>query len=165
MSSDLSAIAYHEAGHAVAAVLLGGEIVQVTLEPENDGSLPDREGEVSIRWHHAGKSRRELISMEITVCLAGPAAEMLYEGQRPHPSAIMEWRFDWECAWSLAGQLVADSSRRLLMLETILSRLCGMFDRDDCWQAIAETADQLEAFETLEGDQVKEIVHRWVELD
>jgi len=29
-------IAYHEAGHALMAVLLGGKVQQVTIEPEND---------------------------------------------------------------------------------------------------------------------------------
>lgn len=164
MSNELSAVAYHEAGHAVAAVLLGGEVVQVTLEPENDGQLPNREGDVSIRWHHRGLTREDLLRREITVCLAGPAAEMLYAGERPHPSTVRQWRADWEIAWQLAGQFISEQTRRMRMLETLLASLCQMFDRDDCWQAVAETADQLEAFETLEGHQVSEIVYRWVEL-
>lgn len=164
MSSELTPIAYHEAGHAVAAVLLGGQVVEVTLEPENDGSWPDREGDVSIRWHHGGLSKQDLLRREITVCLAGPAAEMLFEGERPHPIAVQQWRIDWELAWQLAGHLVNDRRRRLRMLEALLQALCEMFDREDCWQAIAETADQLEAFETLEGEQVVEIVNRWIDL-
>lgn len=164
MSSELSAVAYHEAGHVVAAVLLGGEVVQVTLEPENDGQLPDREGDVSIRWHHRGLNREDLLRREITVCLAGPAAEMLYEGERPHPAGVQQWRADWEIAWHLAGQIISDQTRRMQMLETLLASLCRMLGRDDCWQAVAEVADQLEAFETLDGEQVTEIVCRWVEL-
>lgn len=163
MSSDISAIAYHEAGHAVVAVMLGGEVVQVTLEPENDGELPDREGDVSIRWRHAGLSQKDLLRREISVCLAGPAAEMLFEGERPHPTSVQQWAADWQIAWHLAGQLIMDRLRRMAMLEALLDSLCEMLDRSDCWQAIAETADQLEAFETLEGWQVQEIVERWVE--
>lgn len=159
---DESAIAYHEAGHAVAAVMLGGEVVRVTLEPENDGELPERDGDVQIRWHHRGLSKRDLLEREISVCLAGPAAEMLYEGTRPDPRSIQQWREDWGVAWSLAGELITEPSRRLAMLKALLDQLCQRFDAGDCWQAIAETADQLEAHQTLEGDEVSEIVRRWI---
>ena len=30
--------AYHEAGHALMALLLGGKVKQVTIEPDNDDS-------------------------------------------------------------------------------------------------------------------------------
>lgn len=164
MSNELSTVAYHEAGHAVVAVLLGGEVVSVTLEPDND-DLPAREGDVSIRWHHRGVSSKDLLRREITVCLAGPAAEMLYEGERPHPATVRQWRADWEIAWQLAAQIVPDVERRMQLLELLLASLCQMLDRDDCWQAVAEVADQLEAFETLEGEQVVEIVGRWVDME
>ena len=162
MFEDLSAIAYHEAGHAVAAVILKGEVVRVTLEPESEDGQPERDGDVEIRWHHRGLSKRDLLEREITVCLAGPAAEMLYSGERPHPSKVQQWRADWAIAWELAGQLISAPERRLKMLEGLLGSLCKMFDEQRCWQAIAETADELEAHETLEGEQVAEIVQRWL---
>ena len=154
-------IAYHEAGHAVAAVWLGGEVVQVTLEPDRDDG-PFRDGEVQIRWHHGGLSPRDLIDREVAVALAGPAAEMIYLGERPHPLAVREWAEDWRIAWNLAAERVAPHPGRMLWMESILSELCRTFDQDACWQAVAETADELSAHETLEGESVEEIVRRWM---
>jgi hypothetical protein len=155
-------VAYHEAGHAVAAVILGGEVIRVSLESEQDDDLPLRDGDVAIRWHHRGLSRRDLVEREITVSLAGPAAEMIYQGERPHPATMSQWRADWEVAWSLAGEIFSDPQRRMAALEALCVALCQLLDDPAHWQAIAETADRLEAFETLEGDEVEEIVRRWI---
>lgn len=158
---DDQRIAYHEAGHAVAAIWLGGEVVHVTIEPDcNDGPL--RDGEVQVRWHHRGLSQRDLIEREVAVALAGPAAEMIYMGERPHPRAVREWGEDWRIAWELAAQRIARQDGRMLWMEVVLSELCRTFDQAACWQAVAETADELSAHETIEGELVEEIVLRWL---
>lgn len=142
--------------------MLGGEVVAVTLQPDEDDRLPDRDGDVSIRWHHRAIPKRELIQREVIVCLAGPAAEIVYRGEQVRPQSVAEWRYDWEMAWQLSGLLIIESTPRTRMLEQLLHEICRMLQRDDCWQAIAETADLLEAHETLEGEEVHEIVARWV---
>ena len=162
MTDDISSIAYHEAGHAVIAVILGGEVLSLTLEPDDVETLPERAGEVSIRWHHRGVSKRELIQREVITCLAGPAAEMIYRGEEVDPQSVAEWRYDWEIAWQLSGLLIKAPQPRTQILEGLLAELCRMLQRDACWQAIAETADQLEAHETLDGDEVHQIVARWI---
>lgn len=47
-------------------------------------------------------------------------------------------------------------------IETVLGELCRTFDQAACWQAVAETADELSAHETINGEQVEEIVRRWL---
>ena len=42
-------IAYHEAGHALIALLLGGQVKQVTIEPDN-GEGPDRQGDTQAAY-------------------------------------------------------------------------------------------------------------------
>ncbi|WP_164103159.1 hypothetical protein [Candidatus Laterigemmans baculatus] len=158
---DDERIAYHEAGHAVAAVWLGGEVVHVTLEPDRDDG-PSRDGELLVRWHHRGLSPRDLLAREVAVALAGPAAEMLYLGERPHPLTVREWAEDWRIVWMLAAEWVADPALRMQWIEASLRDLCGLFDQAACWQAVAETADELSAHETLCGEQVEAIVRRWM---
>ncbi len=48
-------IAYHEAGHALVAVLLGGKVKQVTIEPDDDDG-PDRQGDTQVLWRRSGRS-------------------------------------------------------------------------------------------------------------
>jgi len=40
-------IAYHEAGHALMALLLGGKVKHITIEPDNDDG-PVREGDTQV---------------------------------------------------------------------------------------------------------------------
>ncbi len=162
MTDEITPIAYHEAGHAVIAVMLGGEVMSLTLQPDDDDELPERDGDVSIRWNHRGVAKRELVKREVIVCLAGPAAEIIFRGEKVAPQSVAEWRFDWETAWQLSGLLIQPPAARTQLLEGLLTELCRMLARDDCWQAIAETADLLEAHETLEGEEVHEIVERWM---
>ena len=157
-------MAYHEAGHAVIAVMLGGEVLTVTLEPDDDDRLPERDGDVTIRWQHRGLSRRDLVQREILVCLAGPAAETIHLGETVDPQAVAEWRYDWALANQLAGMLLSDQASRAALLHRLLKELTLMLRRADCWQAISETADQLEAHETLDGQEVHQIVRRWIDL-
>ena len=63
MESNLTQIAYHEAGHSVVAAWLGAEVVSVTLEPDRDDG-PRRDGDAAIRWHHRGLTARELCQKE-----------------------------------------------------------------------------------------------------
>src|SRR5579863_4685196 len=46
-------IAYHEAGHALMAVLLGGKVKQVTIEPDDDDG-PARQGDTQVYWRRSG---------------------------------------------------------------------------------------------------------------
>jgi ATP-dependent Zn protease len=66
-------IAYHEAGHALMALMLGGTVKQVTIEPDNDDG-PDRQGDTQIIWRRSGISDKEFAEMAVQVSLAGPVA-------------------------------------------------------------------------------------------
>ena len=76
-------IAYHEAGHALVAVLLGGRVKLVTIEPDNDDG-PSRSGETVVHWRR-GVSAREMAVKGVQVYLAGPVAEMIYSGDQYRP--------------------------------------------------------------------------------
>jgi hypothetical protein len=154
-------IAYHEAGHALMAILLGGEVRVVTIEPDNDEG-PARQGDTQVLWRRSGISDKEFAKKAVQVSLAGPVAEMIYSGAPYHPGLVAEWAADWREAWEAAVPLHADERLRLKYLEQVSIQLYHRLKRDDLWAALASLADNLLAHETLEGEQVEEIVGDWL---
>lgn len=154
-------IAYHEAGHALMALLLGGEVKQVTIEPDNDDG-PDRHGDTQVIWRRSGISEKEFAKKAVQVSLAGPVAEMIYTGDPYHPGLVAEWAEDWREAWEAAIPLHSDERKRLKYLEEISIRLYRRLRENDLWAALASLADHLLAHETLDSEQVEEIVGEWL---
>ena len=155
-------IAYHEAGHALMATLLGGQVQQVTIAPDNDDG-PARQGDTQVLWRHAGISEKEFARLTVQVSLAGPVAEMIYSGDAYHPGLVAEWAADWSEAWKAAELLYPAERQRLQYLELVSIRLYHQLQDDEHWAALASLADHLLAHETLEGEQVEEIVRVWLE--
>ena len=153
--------AYHEAGHALMALLLGGEVRLVTIEPENDDG-PARFGDTQVLWRRSREGERQFAAKAVQVCLAGPVAEMIYSGEPFHPGHVPEWAGDWRDAWEAASLLHADERKRLAFLEQTCIQLHGMLQADNYWSALADLADNLLAHETLEWEQVEEIVSPWL---
>ena len=153
--------AYHEAGHALMAVLLGGKVKHVTIEPDDDDG-PARHGDTQVLWRRSGISDKEFAKMAVQVSLAGPVAEMIYSGDPYHPGLVAEWAADWREAWKVAVPLHADERQRLDYLERVSIQLYHRLKEDELWAALAALADNLLAHETLEGEQVEEIVGDWL---
>lgn len=154
-------IAYHEAGHALMARLVGGEVKQVTIEPDNDDG-PDRQGDTQVLWRRAGISEREFAKKAVQVSLAGPVAEMIYSGDAYHPGLVAEWAADWRDAWEAAVPLHASERLRLKYLEKVSIQLYHRLKQEDMWAVLASLADNLLAHETLDGEQVEEILGNWL---
>ena len=152
--------AYHEAGHALMAVMLGGRVKLVTIEPEN-GDGPDRSGETQVLWPR-GTSNLDFATRAVKVLLAGPVAEMIYTGDPYHPGLIAEWADDWQKAWKAAEPIKRDERQRLDYLEKISIDLYHRLKQDDIWAALASLADGLLAHETLEEEDIVEIVESWL---
>ena len=154
-------IAYHEAGHALMAVLLGGKVKQVTIEPDDDDG-PDRQGDTQVLWRRSGISDEEFAKIAVQVSLAGPVAEMIYSGDPYHPGLVAEWAADWREAWDAATPLHPVERQRLEYLEQVSIQLYHRLKQDDLWAALASLADNLLAHETLDCEQVDEIVEDWL---
>lgn len=154
-------VAYHEAGHALMALLLGGEVQLVTIEPDNDDG-PERQGDTHVLWRRGRIDDRDFASRAVQVSLAGPVAEMIYSGNPYHPGLVSEWAADWREAWSSASLLHSSDRQRLTYLEQTSVQLYRRLQQDDHWAAVASLADHLLAHESLEGEQVAEIVGQWL---
>ena len=154
-------VAYHEAGHALMALLLGGEVRMVTIDPDNDDG-PDRQGDTQVLWRRSGVSDQEFATLAIQVSLAGPVAEMIYSGDPYHPGLVAEWAADWNEAWTSAMLLHSSERQRLEYLERVSIQLYHRLKADNLWPALAALADHLLAHETLDREQVEEIVDEWL---
>ncbi|MGC3969724.1 MAG: hypothetical protein QM775_21050 [Pirellulales bacterium] len=157
--SDL--LAFHEVGHALVAHLLGGEVQCVTIKPDRDDG-PRREGDTQVLWRRSRMTEKEFARTSVQVSLAGPVAEMIYSGEPYHPGLVAEWAADWSEAWQAAALLHSDEKRRLRYLEDTSIELYHRLKSDDYWSALAALADHLLAHETLEAEQVEEIVGEWL---
>ncbi|WP_168566478.1 cell division protein FtsH [Crateriforma spongiae] len=153
--------AYHEAGHAVVAHALGGEIESVQLGGEADSWLPERFGDCRINWGPVDPNADFQRQREIVALLAGPAAEMIYSGGDVDPSMFGPWAADWMMARSMAVALTGDPQRAQAILVQSLQQLDRILRRDDCWAALAEIADQLLTHEFVDGETVQQIVGFW----
>jgi ATP-dependent Zn protease len=154
-------VAYHEAGHVLLAVLLGGRIRSVTIEPDRDDG-PARYGDSQILWPRGLWSAREQAEKDVQVALAGPVAEMIHTGDPFHPGLVAEWSADWQAAWIAAAPFMADEVQRLRHLEQVSIRLHRQLSRDDYWAALAAVVDHLLAHDTLEGEEIEEILSAWL---
>ena len=153
--------AYHEAGHACMAIMVGARVQSVTIAPDWDDG-PERYADIRVEWPVNQFTERELHEKAVLVALAGPVAEMLHRGERLHPGLVAEWAVDWKLAWESAAALFPNERKRLTYLEQTAVKLYQLLDRDDHWAAIAAIVDHLLAHETLEGEEVEEIIRQWL---
>lgn len=158
--------AYHEAGHAVVAAVLGGEVLQVTIEPDHLED-PTRDGDTQVRWHRRRYTASQLVHCEILTVLAGPAAELIYSAEDLHFGTLqlgqlMQWQDDWQAAQQLVRILPTPADQAQAYLTQARRQLALRLSDVSCWQAIAEVADLLDAHGTLEGEDVHEVVRRWL---
>lgn len=161
MDSDLSELAYHEAGHAVVAAWLGAEILSVTLEPDSDDG-PRREGDAAVRWHHGRWAAADLCLRELMAVLAGPVVEMIHTGVESRIDRRPQWAADWHLAAELAQRLASSPAQIGPLIETTVRRLRALAAQEAFWQTIAEVADLLEAHQTVSGEEIHDCLARWL---
>ena len=155
--------AFHEAGHAFAAVMVGARVISVTIDPDyND--MPDRYGDTEVGWDRSQFSDREFAEKFALVSLAGPVAEMILSGDRWHPASLPEWSGDWHQAMHSARKLFKLDADCVRFLERMAVEAHQVFSRDDVWPFIGAIVDELVAHETLEGERVHEIVEEWMRV-
>lgn len=149
--------AYHEAGHALMAVACGGQIVHVSITPPDDDNLA-RFGESIVQWPTA--AAKDIEMAELKVSLAGPIAELTFDGSRVEIHELPEFAADWQRAVCAANQLTSLAKRRTL-LSSVERQIWDFFDNENTWAATAAIADLLLTHETIEHDEVNETWDFW----
>lgn len=143
------------------AIYVGARVRSVTIEPDSDDG-PERFADVQIEWPVDQFTDQELQERYVQVALAGPVAEMIHSGEPFHPGFVAEWAADWKLAWQAAASLFPIEQKRLSYLEASTAHLYRLLHRDDHWAALAAIVDNLLAHETLEGEEVEDIVRQWL---
>jgi ATP-dependent Zn protease len=150
--------AYHEAGHALMAIALGGQILHVSIEPNKDDG-PQRFGESIVKWPVTAREQIELF--EIQVSLAGPIAEMTYSGEIQSIGSVQEFADDWQRCLAHAAVLKSTVKEQLILLVQVQASLFKFFESENSWAAVSAIADELLAHETIEHECIAEIATFW----
>ena len=157
--SSLERIAFHEAGHAVAAVLHRRGLRKATIVPDKEsGTLgcvfTGRFGSRFKPDAHAGRKERDLIEGDVTVSLAGPVAEALASGRWNHVGASRDYHHAVDLLSYLCG------GRELQAYVNLLSvRTEAMFVNVDVhWRAVEQLAEVLLREKTIGGRRARAII-------
>jgi len=87
---------------------------------------------------------------------------MHYRGEPLHPGFVSEWAADWQAAWDASACLASDAAKRVSLLEHWTTYVYRWLGRTEHWAALAAIVDHLLAHESLEGDEIDEIVAAWL---
>ena len=150
---DIPTAAYHEAGHVLMAHLLGGVVVHVTLENEEDALA----GLTTVRWPNHDQADQQRCSA--LVALAGPLAEARWLGETVSLNAFTAWQGDWQEV-QRALQAAAQQQDPTKLLHQWLAEVREQFDDPLVWEVLCRVADALEAHETLDDDLLDDVLDR-----
>lgn len=151
-------MAYHEAGHIVAAFLNGVEFYSVTVEPSGEEL-----GYAEIRnpfhaWKRGNGTRRAALEKHLIGIFSGPAAESLFTGKKSNADSEDEdaARYWLEqspppsCAYIGDGVFEA-YLRRMRMRARILMR--------DNWSLVEDLAETLAILRTMDRETILAKLH------
>ncbi|MGH9198847.1 MAG: hypothetical protein ACRD1T_24355, partial [Acidimicrobiia bacterium] len=158
--STLERTAYHEAGHAVAAVLHRKGLRKVTSVPADKQSgdlgctFTERCGNL-FHEAHVGRKQRGLLEREVMVLLAGPEAEALASGRRNHVVASR----DYQSSCVLLDYLCCDPSELRPYVDLLFVRTEAMFvNVGPNWRAVEALAEALLRDKTIGGRRARKII-------
>src|SRR5947209_2611109 len=126
------ATAYHEAGHAVVALVLGRPVHHVSI-------LPDRERAGQCEF---GKSvlrpSEDWLEREILISLGGIAAEARHTGDYAWDGAARDQQYVRRLAVQRAGERQAERLQRRM-----LAKAENLLSKEGHWQAVERIAAEL----------------------
>jgi hypothetical protein len=163
--SDDDVTAYHEAGHAVMGVYLGGQVKRVCLAPES--SVDQNEdfpsyGDTVIAWPVSPFTDQQHAEREIRTALAGPVCEMIYSGNDVEVLTHAETAADWHIATDRVKSMIAEPEKQVAYLSRTLIELVEFFKDDSLWAAVSALADELQVHDELESDMIHATVGFWL---
>lgn len=151
MELDETTSAYHEAGHVLIAHLLGGEVLETTLETEREG----HRGHTAVAWR--GLATDDLARASAFVALAGPIAETLWKGEEPLEETFGAWASDWSEVEAALDAVTEPQERERIRSQWIASVVAHLRDPES-WEHLCRVADHLEAHGTLDRQLLEDVL-------
>jgi hypothetical protein len=133
--------AYHEAGHAVAALILGRPVAWVSVRPDRKFLGVCAFGKSVFR------PSEDWVEREAVIALAGPAAEAGLTGEIDWLAAA----HDRDYAFDLARGRVGHSRRAERLVKRWLARADHLLGRPEAWEAVERIAAELVQLEEISG--------------
>jgi len=160
MKIRIPSAAYHEAGHAVVAVVLGMHVTVVSIEAKGLPSAWRLRGGVLADFDHEGAENRDDAERAATAGLAGEQAERLWSRLKP-------WRLVKSSRHaSLAGDraYVTEMLRPFIRNSAEKQRTIGRLKKaarillEKHWNSVEVLAAKLAVRKALRGAEVKRLV-------
>jgi len=133
--------AYHEAGHAVAALTLGRPVAWVSIRPDRKFLGVCAFGKGVFR------PSEDWVEREAIIALAGPAAEAGLTGELDWAAAA----HDHDYAFKLARGRGGDDRRAERLVKRWLSKADRLLSREEAWAAVEKIAAELIRLEEISG--------------
>ncbi|WP_417851921.1 M50 family metallopeptidase [Thalassoglobus sp.] len=150
-SAELKATAFHEAGHAVMAMLLGRPVEKVTIVPGQMQSGRGRLGACKIQ-KGMRKPSRDPMEDEVLILLAGMVAESRITGRYCQQGASQ----DLHLVQSLLSENRATNERQLQRLaKRMIDKTENLLSGAEPTKAIELIANELLKNETISGRAVR----------
>ena len=144
--------AWHEAGHALIAHLLGGEVQTLTLESDEEAF----EGRATIAWPAA--SPDEAARRSALTALGGPLAELIFRGEvdLDDPQLVQAWDGDWQEVERCAAAVQPNPDLRTDIIQRWLHEVETTLRTPRSEEILARIADALDAHGTLDDTLFEE---------
>jgi hypothetical protein len=157
----LRRIAYHEAGHAVAAIVFGHQFDEVLIDPEEPTAGREGKGSGHIANWTDGVLDRD-VTMPVAenralFAFAGDAADMYLIGGRP-PGETFDHGGDYWCALSGTERVFPENRERHSFLDRMEDRAREFVREPLRWRQIQALAEALLVRHRLSGTEAAELV-------
>ncbi len=155
---QLTATAYHEAGHTAATIEVNLRVKEVSIIPNKErNSLGHCSGPKAPRWlldadHDVSLRVRDRLERMIIVLLAGPIAEAQWTGRRNHVGASGDVKKAVDLMSHLAGGKEADA-----YLAWLYIRAENIIASDATWGVVQAIAEALLAQRRITGKEARRL--------
>ena len=150
----LLATAWHEAGHALVAVIVGRPIQKVTVAPANLQTGGVRLGAVKFQKGRS-KSTNDWLEDEVLILLAGMVAESKFTGQYCQASA----GHDLRAARNLMDKRAATERQMEKLERRLLDKVNHLLEQPHHVAALKMIVDELIQQQTIKGRTVKHFLN------
>jgi hypothetical protein len=169
----LPVVAYHEAGHAVMASLVGRKVECATIEPEgmtaghpvHDRSVLVARGNGEERLGSQRKPLLEEVIREVMVDYAGVLAQAKFTGAPPNPAVA---HIDMDAATTILQRYCGPHKKKIRLLAEY-GKECAQTELEQSvvWSEVSAVAEALLSKRTLNGSAFTEALQdgysRWLQ--